>query len=109
MQLIGYAGTPEWVDAAKKATTSNDIVADELHFRRQLEVLGEYLRRGEERGEKRGEKRGEERGEKRGKEQAREEMLLLALRNNAPQSLIDKMCETAGITKARLAKLIKQV
>ncbi|MCL1997671.1 MAG: hypothetical protein FWG65_02780 [Turicibacter sp.] len=38
-----------------------------------------------------------------------EEMLIVALKHNAPQSVIDVICESQGITAARLAELQKQI
>ena len=105
MQAITNSSVLELANTVKQTVAPNDFVTEEMRFKREIEALGEYLRRGKEEGIEQGIEQGRKQGEKLGEEK----MLLLALRDNAPQSLIDKMCEIAGITKAHLAKLMKQV
>ncbi|MCL2016655.1 MAG: PD-(D/E)XK nuclease family transposase [Defluviitaleaceae bacterium] len=93
MQAITNPSVLELADAAKKTVAPNEFITEEMRFKREIEALGEYLRRGKEEGEKQGE----------------EKLLLLALRNNVPRMIIDKICEDAGITKVRLAKLMRQL
>jgi len=97
IEEMGVPVMSEAVAAYRHVAASDEYI--------QMERVRSKARHDEAQALSNAERRGEARGEERGRETGMEEMIILALRNNAPSDVIVAMQKGAGITDARFAEL----
>jgi len=90
---------------ARKTIVPNDFVNTTLSREQELAELREYGILLTQKSIAEGIAKGEAIGEARGEAKAKEEMIIMALQNDAPYELVDIMRTKAGITDARFAEL----
>ena len=83
-------------DGVRNTVAQNDVVNDTLNRAGELLQLQNYFRRREQKAAVSADIK------------AKEEMLIMAMQNNAPPTLITTMQQGAGITDSRLSELRKQ-
>jgi len=104
MQAISNPVALDLSREARKTITPNDFVNITMSREKELAELREYGIWLKQTSVAEGKAEGKAEGETKGKEQ----MIIMALRNDAPFELVDIMRTEAGITDARFAELKSQ-